>query len=76
MESARMFEELKPAFDSVSICDGGVWQPIGVAEFFEIPLSRRIRHVLERTVRFSLRGVEIDRKDALASLRRTRTDGV
>ena len=68
-----MLDEAKPAFDAVSICDGGVWRPVGVAEFFDIPLSRRIRHVLERTVRFSLRGVEVDRKDALASLRRNRT---
>jgi hypothetical protein len=71
-----MLEEARAAFDAVSICDHGVWRAIGVEEFFEIPLSRRIRHVLERTVRFSLHGVEVDRKDALASLRKSRIQGL
>ena len=66
-------ENLDAVFDSVLIDDGGGWRPISANDFFAIPLSRRIRHVLERTVSFRLKGVEVDRKDALAALRRLKS---
>jgi hypothetical protein len=62
-------------FDAVFIEQDGAWKPISVSDFFAMPLSRRIRHVLERTVSFRLRGVEVDRKDALAALRKLQASG-
>ena len=70
-----MIEEPRPAFDSVSISDEGVLARDRGRRVLQDPALRRICHVLERTVRFSLRGVEVDRKDVLASLRRTRASG-
>lgn len=59
-------------FDTILLQRDGRWQAISIDSFFEIPLSQRIRHVIERTVRFQLRGAEVNQKEALASLRRLR----
>ncbi|MGZ5970884.1 MAG: hypothetical protein ACXWP4_24600 [Polyangiales bacterium] len=48
------------------------WEPVSIEVFFALPLSERIRHVIERTVAFQLRGTEVDQKEALAALRRLR----
>jgi hypothetical protein len=40
----------------------------------ELPLSTRIRHVIERTIVFHERGREVDQKQALAMLRRLRAE--
>lgn len=59
-------------FDRVLLKQDGNWVELTVDEFFELPLSHRIRHVIERTVAFKLRGVEVDQREALAALRRMR----
>lgn len=41
-----------PAFDRVLTLSNGAWKPMSVGEFFELPLSVRIKHVIERTVAF------------------------
>lgn len=59
-------------FDRILIERDGRWDAISLDEFFAFPLSQRIRHVIERKVRFQLAGVEVNQKDALASMRRLR----
>jgi hypothetical protein len=56
--------------DSVLLKRNGAWEPISSDEFFAFPLSRRIRHLLEHTVRFQLRGVEVDSREAIDALRK------
>lgn len=46
------------------------WTEICVLDFFRLPLSTRIRHVVERTVEFKKGGDTIDPHAALAELRR------
>ncbi len=65
----------EPLFDRVLLQRDGSWQPVTVDAFFALPLSERIRHVIERTVAFQLRGAEVDQKEALAALRRLRAPG-
>jgi hypothetical protein len=64
--------ESPPLFDRVLIREGGAWKQISLDEFFALPLSLRIRHVIERTVAFQLNGTEVDQREALAALRRAR----
>jgi hypothetical protein len=56
--------------DTVLLKRGGGWEPIPFEEFFALPLSMRIRHLLENTVRFQCRGVEVDSRDAIDALRK------
>ena len=59
-------------FDGVLIFANGEWRPMTPEAFFDLPLSARIRHVIERTVVFRLNGVPVDQKQALAEIRRLR----
>lgn len=52
--------------------DGSRKVIISSEEFFSLPLSRRIRHIIERTITFQLRGKTVDAKVVLAELRRRR----
>lgn len=61
-------------FDRVLLHQGENWVELTVDEFFALPLSHRIRHVIERTVSFKLRGIEVDQREALAALRRMRAN--
>ena len=61
-------------FDRVLLQRAGKWQIVTIDEFFALPLSARIQHVIERTVAFQLRGAEVDQKEALAALRRMRAN--
>jgi hypothetical protein len=63
------------AFDRVLLLRNEKWEPVSIDVFFALPLSQRIRHVIERTVAFQLRGSEVDQKEALAALRRLRAPG-
>ena len=45
---------------------------LSASEFFELPLSVRIEHVIARSASFFLRGREVDRTQALAELRKAR----
>lgn len=56
--------------DAVQLKRNGAWEPIPFEEFFALPLSRRIRHLLEHTVRFQRRGVEVDSREAIDALRK------
>ncbi len=56
--------------DQVRIRRMDGWYEITVREFFGLPLSTRIRHVLERTVEFRRAGQPVDPHEALAELRR------
>jgi hypothetical protein len=51
------------------IISGPDRRDLSVAEFFRLPLSLRIRCVIERTATFYARGREVDRHEALAALR-------
>jgi hypothetical protein len=64
--------ESRPLFDRVLIREVAGWKQITLDEFFALPLSRRIRHVIERTVACQLNGAEVDQREALAALRRAR----
>jgi hypothetical protein len=58
------------AIDSCRIVGPAGWQKIPLDDFFALPLSERIRHVLQRTVEFK-KGTEIvPPQEALAELRR------
>lgn len=46
------------------------WYPTTLASFYRLPLSERIRHVVERTVEFRRAGETVDPHTALAELRR------
>ena len=59
-------------FDVVVLESGGRRQTLNASEFFGLPLSERIRHVIERTATFLKDGCEIDRQTALARLRAIR----
>jgi hypothetical protein len=59
-------------FDEVFLALDGKQKAISAAAFFELPLSDRVRHVINRSVTFSASGVPIDQKAALAALRRYR----
>lgn len=59
-------------FDRVVVSDRDGQRQLTPGEFFALPLSSRIRMVLERTVTFYLGRVEIDRNAALEALRRIR----
>lgn len=59
-------------FDRVLLLRDGRHEVLTVDEFFALPLSQRIRHVIERTVTFKLGPTEVDHREALAALRRMR----
>lgn len=48
----------------------GGWKEMTPVEFFKLPLSERIRHVVQRTVEFKKAGATVDPHAALAALRR------
>lgn len=62
-------------FDRVIVDDAGGRRELSPDEFFALPLSVRIRCVLERRASFFLGHVEVDRREALDSLRRARAVG-
>lgn len=57
-------------FDSVVLVAPAPARRLSSREFFELPLSVRIQHVIERTARFYAADREIDRVQALAEIRR------
>jgi hypothetical protein len=59
-------------FDSIELRDGDERRVIGVGSFLEIPLTERVRLLLEKRVRFLRRGAEVDVKVALAAIYDTR----
>jgi hypothetical protein len=61
--------------DLVVLAVDGARRELTVAQFFELPLSRRIQCVIERTVSFYARGREVDRHEALAAIRAQRAAG-
>jgi serine/threonine-protein kinase len=56
-------------FDAVVLTDGPRPRRVSAEEFFALPLSARIQHVISRTVTFLKDGVEVDRQEALARMR-------
>jgi|HubBroStandDraft_6_1064221.scaffolds.fasta_scaffold927056_2 hypothetical protein len=56
-------------FDHVVITEAGVARRMNLADFLEMPLPGKIRHVLSRTIEFYDGATLVDRKVALASLR-------
>ena len=56
-------------FDEVVLTGEDGEQRLSVDAFFELPLSERIRRVIERSVRFLRGGAEVDRQEALAQMR-------
>jgi hypothetical protein len=65
-------ETADPVFDRVLLKTPNGWEALGIEAFFDLPLSARIRHVIERTVAFQLDGRAVDQKEALAAIRRAR----
>ena len=59
-------------FDAVKIRREGAWREISLESFFALPLSERVRHVIQRTVVFLENGQPVDQKTALAELRKAR----
>jgi serine/threonine-protein kinase len=59
-------------FDEVLLENDDGERRLSAEAFFELPLSERIRQVIERTVRFLRSGVEVDRQEALAQMRMMR----
>jgi hypothetical protein len=59
-------------FDEVFLEVEGKQKRISVAVFFALPLSDRVRHVIERRVTFWAGGVLLEQKEALAAIRRYR----
>ncbi len=57
-------------FDTVTVSIEGVRRSLTAEEFLALPLADRVRLVLDRALEFSYRGVPVDRKLALAHLRR------
>lgn len=62
-------------FDVVVIDAGGRRRTLSPGEFFALPLSDRVRHVIERTATFYKEGREVDRQAALSRLRTLRANG-
>jgi hypothetical protein len=60
-------------FDEAFLDVQGRQTRITVDDFFALPISVRVRHVIERTVTFRLRGAVVDQKEALSAMRRFRT---
>lgn len=56
-------------FDRVVLSVSGGTRTLSVAEFLELPLTQRIKVVLDRSAVFYHRGAELDRKVALDRLR-------
>lgn len=63
---------LLQVFDEVHVLRGGRWERIPIEEFFAMPLNTRVRRIIERSVAFYRQGEEVDRKEALAALRKLR----
>lgn len=61
----------RSAFDRVVIStSSGGRQNYSAEEFLALPLATRIAHILAREVRFFQGSLELERSDALKSLRR------
>jgi hypothetical protein len=56
-------------FDSVAIRDARGARTLTAAEFFLMPLSQRLRHVIAKTATFLRDGAEVDAQTALAQRR-------
>ena len=65
--------EFEIPFDEAFIDVQGRMAKMTVDEFFALPISVRVRHVIEQTVTFRLHGTPVDQKEALAAMRRYRT---
>ena len=61
--------------DRIVIQTGPTRRELTVSEYFALPLSQRIRCVLDRTVTFYAGDREIDRQEALDALRLLRATG-
>jgi len=55
-------------FDAIELREGEERRVIGIGSFLEIPLTERVRLLLEKRVRFLKRGVEVDAKVAIAAI--------
>jgi hypothetical protein len=56
-------------FDTVEIRDARGTRALTAAEFFGLPLSARLRHVIAKTAIFFRDGAEVDSQAALAQRR-------
>jgi hypothetical protein len=59
-------------FDRVVVKETGGSRTFSVERFLALPLSQRVKVILERRVSFYLRDTEVDRNTALNGLRRAR----
>lgn len=62
-------------FDEVRITAPPAVQTLTPAEFFALPLAKRLRYVIAKTAVFLCGGVEVDPGDALAQVRVDRAAG-
>lgn len=62
-------------FDRVVIKETGGSRTFSVERFLALPLSQRIKVILERRVTFFLHDIEVDRNAALNGLRKARAIG-
>lgn len=62
-------------FDEVRILASPTLATMTPAEFFALPLAKRVRYVIAKTVVFLCGGVEVDPGTALAQLRIDRVGG-
>lgn len=56
-------------FDEVRVSDASGSRTLTAAEFFRLPLSQRLRHVIAKTATFVCDGAEVDPQIALAQRR-------
>lgn len=68
-------EGVEVPFDRVALSGSGGSRTLSVADFLALPVSQRIRVVLDRSAVFYHRGSEIDRKVALDRLRKLHIAG-
>lgn len=69
-------EANEPLCDQVTVhFDGDQKRDMSFEEFLTVPLSTRIRYVIERRARFFAQGSEIDSHAALSRLRKARAVG-
>jgi hypothetical protein len=66
-----MTNDTEVCFDRVVILDHEGRRELSHHEFLKLPLSQRIRCVIERTATFYLGVDEVDRHSAINALRRT-----
>jgi len=62
-------------FDRVVVKESNSSRTFSVDRFLSLPLSQRIKVILERRVTFYLNEIEVDRNTALNGLRKARAAG-